>query len=81
MDKDELDILINELIDNENTVSDSKDEELYEPDIFKRKRPKHPTNDPNPVRYPGRKHEDVGFGWHDTYIGPGVVEAHNGKTW
>ena len=54
MNRDELDVFVNELIDSE-------DEE--ETDIFKKKRPRKPTDDPNPVRMPGRKPEDVGAGW------------------
>ena len=51
--EEEFDRLRNELFDK-------VDEET---DIFKKKRPRHPTDEPNPVRRPGRTSEDVGSYW------------------
>lgn len=60
MNRDELDVFVNEIIDSEDQ------DEVNETDIFKKKRPRKPTDDPNPVRMPGRKPEDVGAGWGGT---------------
>ena len=52
--EEEFDRLRNELFDN-------VDEET---DIFKKKCSRHPTDEPNPVRRPGRTSEDVGSYWN-----------------
>lgn len=45
------------------TYKNEKEDSFEEPDIFKRKRQKKPTNEPNQVRFPGRTLSDIGAYW------------------